>query len=270
MPITPSQWTLAGSFTSYAALLRLLSGPSPSAVHFSKSTKTISTLHSSLVTILALIALRRHSQWHAAKPPSKLLERSKDGYPDDSHNPFIAARSEFANCITALEAGYLMHDSIALILEAHLHGGSKSLDKTLLTHHAGIGGALLVLHYYIARGRDAGIYVIVMFLLMNASTPILNLRWYLRTFHRSRRRMLVAVDLAFVVSFFFARVWLVWRILAKYGAYHGWTAVEAYRYGLRWPCKLGTGALWAANLSWWITLVMRVVGMRSRPTLSRE
>ena len=275
MPPTPSQLTLAGSFTFYTFLLRFLSGLSPSAAHYSKTIKAVSTIHSSLVTVLALIALRR-GQWHTSQIPSQLSERSKDsisgsgGYPDDSHNPFITARSEFANSVTAIEAGYLIQDTIALLLESRLHGGRKSLDRTLLIHHAGIGSALLVLHYYIARGREAGIYVIVMFLLMNASTPILNLRWYLRTFHRSRRRALFAADVSFVVSFFVARVWLVWKILAEYGIYHGWTAFETFRYGLRLPCKLGTGVLWVANSIWWTMLVVNVASRTRRFTLGGE
>ncbi|KAI4129537.1 MAG: hypothetical protein LQ338_002173 [Usnochroma carphineum] len=275
MPVSPSQLTFAGSSVSYAALLRVLSGPSPSATRFTKSIRAVSTIHSSLVTVLALIALQR-GQWHSAGLPRELTVHSKHsisgngGYPDDSQNPLITARSEFANSVTALEAGYLAQDIIALLFEAYLRGGSKSLDKTLLTHHVGIGAALLALHYYIAKGREAGIYVIIMFLLMNSSTPILNLRWYLRTFHPQQRRVLLGADLAFVVSFFMARVWLVWKILAEYGSFHQWTALEAYAYGLRLPCKLGTGALWTANLGWWIMLVGNVASRTSRFALGGE
>ena len=137
----------------------------------------------------------------------------RGGYPDDSHNPFITARSEFANAITAIEAGYLIQDAVVLVVEANLHNGvdikGKGLDKTLMTHHIGISSALLLLHYYIARGRELGIYVIVMFLLMNSSTPILNLRWYLRTFSPQRKAAILIADGVFVASFFAARVWLI-------------------------------------------------------------
>ena len=80
-----------------------------------------------------------------------------------------------------MEARYLVHDNFVLILAARRHGESKASDKALLTHHIGISSALLVLHYYIAHGREAGICVNVMFMLMNSTTPILNLRWYFRT-----------------------------------------------------------------------------------------
>jgi len=260
MPLLPSQIALISSALGYPVLLRPLCGSKPSPWRFSKSIKAISTLHSTL-TILALSALRQ-LQWQSPETPAELSNSSKahiagtGGYPDDSDNPFITAKSEFANTITAIEVGYLLQDTFVLLYEAHLHGSAKRLDKTLMTHHVGIGTALLVLHYYIARGREAGIYIIVMFLLMNSSTPILNLRWYLRNFAAQRRKSILVADAAFVVSFFLARIWLVSKILAVYGTYHGWTAWETFRYGLRTPCKIGTGSSWIANLGWWTMLVM--------------
>ncbi|KAG7004491.1 hypothetical protein G7Y79_00025g057770 [Physcia stellaris] len=274
--LRPSQCALLASLIAYPVLLRVFTGSSPSPQRFSKAVKATSTIHSSLVTVLALYALRQ-KPWRSSLPSKKLSGTSKEniagsgGYPDDSSNPFITARSEFANSITAIEAGYLIQDIAALLIEAHLHdGGGKTLDKTLMIHHFGIGSALLLLHYYIARGREVGIYVIVMFLLMNSSTPILNLRWYLRTFAPQRRAAVLVADGAFVISFFTARVWLVWKILAVYGAHHGWSAFEAYRSGLRIPCKLGTGALWTANMGWWTMLVMNTMSRAKRFTLGGQ
>ena len=279
MPLRPSQLALLGSLTAYPLLIRLFAGPSPSGHRFSNAVKGVSTIHSTLLTVLALYALR-HKPWRSPSIPKSLSTESKDniegrgGYPDDSHNPFITARSEFANSITAIEAGYLIQDVVVLVVEAHLHhvGGGRGtgLDKTLMTHHIGIGSALLLLHYYIARGRELGIYVIVMFLLMNSSTPILNLRWYLRTFSPQRKAAILIADGALVASFFTARVWLVWKILAVYGGHHGWNALEAYAKGLRTPCKLGTGALWAANLGWWTALVMNTMGRAKQWTLGGQ
>lgn len=273
MPLRSSQWALLGSLVTYPVLLRTLSGPSPSPQRFSNAVKAISTFHSTLLTVLALYALRQ-KPWHSPLTPKELSNTSKEnisgsgGYPDDSKNPFITARSEFANSISAIEAGYLIQDIVVLLIEARQHGGgSRKLDKTLLTHHIGIGSALLLLHYYIARGREVGIYVIVMLLLMNSSTPLLNLRWYLRRFAPQRRAAIVLADWAFVLGFFTARVWLVWKILAVYGAHHGWSALEAYKTGLRVPCKLGTGALWAANMGWWTILVMNTMGRARAFTL---
>ncbi len=53
------------------------------------------------------------------------------GYPDDSHNPFITAKSEFANTMTAIEAGYLLQDTFALVYEARLQEvGQDSHDPS--------------------------------------------------------------------------------------------------------------------------------------------
>ena len=276
MPLLPSQLTLAGSTTAYTILLRFLSGHSPSPTRFSKSIRAISTLHSALLTILAIYALRQQEWRSPGAPPSNLSSSSKTniagngGYPDDSRNPLITARSEFANSITAAEAGYLVFDTFALTMETRLQGGGKALDKTLLTHHIGIGSALLCLHYYIAQGREAGIYVIVLLLLMNSSTPILNLRWHLRNYARERKTAILAADVAFVLSFFMARIWLIWKVLDMYGRYHGWTAWKAYTVGLRMPCRLGTGAIWTANLAWWIILVSKTLGRNKSMSLTGD
>ncbi|MCJ1278848.1 hypothetical protein MMC21_006667 [Puttea exsequens] len=276
MPL-PSQLALAASAALYPVQLRVLCGRSPSPQHLSKALKALSTIHSSLVTALAIYVLKQ-PQWRnpPSNPPfdvttsSKIKVAGANGYPDDTHNPLISARSEFANAITAIEAGYLLSDTVALLREARAHGGMKALDKTLLTHHVGIGTALLVLHYYIARGRETGIYIIVMFLLMNSSTPILNLRWYLRTYARKNRRAILAADVAFVVAFFYARVWFVWKILKEYGRYHDMDAWETYWKTLRLPCKLGTGALWAANLGWWLVLVVNTSAQSKRFTFGGQ
>ena len=273
MRIRPSQLALVGSFAAYPILLRLFVGSSPSPQRFSKGTKALSTIHSTLLTVLAFWAIRQ-KPWSSSSPPANISADSKQsiagsgGYPDDSRNPVIAARSEFANSITAIEAGYLIQDIAVLLIEARVHGSIiQRLDKTLMTHHIGIGSALLYLQYYIARDREVGIYIIVMFLLMNSSTPFLNLRWYLRTFAPQKRARILMADEAFVASFFMARVWLIWKILAVYGAHHGWNALEAYTGGLRTPCKIGTGALWSANVGWWTILVMNTFGRARRYTL---
>ena len=269
----PSQVALLTSFTAYSAFLRALSGPSPSPLEFSIAIKTVSTVHSSLLTTLAIYVLHQ-PQWRTSTPsPVQLaILRTKylqTGIPDDNSNPTIQVKSELANTITAIECGYLIQDSIALIISAKLYdkaGVRGTLDKRLLTHHIGIGLALLALQYYVARGKEKGIYIIVQFLLMNASTPLLNLRWYIRTFKPDLNKLRLVADALFVPAFFAARVWLVGKILGDYGTWHGWSAWETYRYGLRAPCKLGTGALWVANVGWWSVLVWNVTRRSTKLT----
>jgi hypothetical protein len=180
---------------------------------------------------------------------------------DDSRNPFITFRSEFANSITAIETDYLIQDTAALLFQ-HYGLGDPKLEKVLLLHHIGIASALSLLQYYIARGWETDIIVIVMFLLMNSSTPLLNLRWYLRKFRSDMKRAIFGVDVAFAAAFFASRVYLIWAILGYYGKYHGKyhgkSPPQAY-WRLRTPCKLGTGALLVANVAWWSELMRSII-----------
>lgn len=272
MSLLPSQICLLSSTTIYPVLAYFLNRH-PRPLHrlerYVKVNKSLSTLHSSLITILAIYALRRQD-WRPSnssatwsRPKSSRSGPSGPGLTDgnfnedDSQNPFIIARSEFANSITAIETGYLIQDTVALLLQHYRYKDPK-LEKTLLLHHVGIGAALSYLQYWIARGWETGIYVIVMFLLMNASTPLLNLRWFLRKYQTGRTRLILGVDAAFAAAFFAARVWLIYGLLGYYGRYHGKTPMQAFAR-LRTPCKLGTGTLWTANIAWWCELVQSVI-----------
>ena len=287
VPTGPSDTVLLTSLAAYPLLRRLFAGTAPAPLRLLASNKLISTIHSTLVASLALYYLHQcHSQWFASSGlvdfPQHTVDAKERGgyrqgsfeknYPDDTTNPVIQSRSVLANTITALECGYLIQDTFSLIAEGHLRfrmtnpsvestvaGILKHSDKTLLAHHIGIAAALSLLQYYIHQGRERGIYIIVQFLLMNSSTPFLNLRWWLRTYHANRKVLCLASDLAFVAAFYVARVGLIGWILKDYGKYHGSdNALVTFRDGLRLPCQLGTGALWAANTSWWAMLVLKV------------
>ena len=277
----PSDAVLLTSLAAYPLLRRLFAGSRPTPVRLVACNKLTSTIHSTLVTSLALYYLYQcHTQRHAGGG-SIDLPKERDGYgqgnsgrkyPDDTRNPVIQSRSVLANTITALECGYLVQDTFSLIAagQARFRTANPFViptfaatlrysDKALLIHHVGIAIALSILQYYIHQGRERGIYIIVQFLLMNSSTPILNLRWWLRKYHANQKVLCLASDLAFVVAFYAARVGLIGWILKDYGKYHGWdNAVVVFRDGLRLPCQLGTGALWAANTSWWAVLVLKV------------
>ncbi|KAI4218966.1 MAG: hypothetical protein LQ349_008500 [Xanthoria aureola] len=275
---------ILASFTVYGLIHRYAAGPKPSPARLGAVTKATSTLHSTLTTVLAIYFLRRCSaQWartdsvgpaDPADPPlGKASGLRPGGYPDDSKNPVLQTRSTLGNAITAIECGYLLQDIISLLREARLRHrlvqpASKPTlrsvlqhaDTTLLFHHVSIALALVVLHYYILRDRDRGIYIIVQFLLMNSSTPILNLRWWLRTYHPQYKMLCIGSDIAFIAAFYMARVWLVGRIIRGYGTSHGYdSAWRVYLESMRLPCQLGTGALWIANTTWWALLVMSVV-----------
>ena len=289
----PSDLALLASFTVYRLIHRYADGPNPSQARLSAVIKATSTLHSSFTTILAVYFLQRcRTRWadigsqntdgvKKTTPDSNVVGLGLEAvwpehgwrYPDDSTNPLLQTRSMFGNAITAFECGYLLQDTISLLREARLRlhfvqpnrrptirSLLKYADKTLLTHHVGISFALLILQYYIHQDRDRGIHIIVQFLLMNSSTPILNLRWWLRTYHPNSRVLCLSSDIAFITAFYLARIWLVGWIVRGYGKSHGYnSAWKVYWEGLRLPCQLGTGALWVANTTWWALLVASVV-----------
>jgi hypothetical protein len=265
MDLLPSQTCLLGSASIYPILTYILNkrGPhsEPQLQRYNKVNKGLSTLHSSLITALTLHALRQRgwrdpvSSNSASKSLVATLRNSENE--DDSRNPFITYRSEFANSITAIETGYLIQDTVALLLQ-HYYLKDPKLEKVLLLHHIGISSALATLQYYIAHGWEIGIYVIVMFLLMNSSTPLLNLRWYLRKYRSDMKCAIFGVDCAFAAAFFASRVYLVWAILGYYGKHHGKTPLQAY-WRLRVPCKVGTGALWMTMTAWWCELMRSIV-----------
>ncbi|KAL9025267.1 MAG: hypothetical protein Q9196_005883 [Gyalolechia fulgens] len=286
IPTLPSDLAaLIASFSAHGLIHRYADGSRPSLARLTAVSKATSTFHSSITTILAIYFLHRcRAQWADAGSlaPDGKLNTSKEStgvnwhgrtYPDDSTNALIQTRSALGNAITAIECGYLLQDSISLVREARLRRRLvqpearptlRSLlqhaDKTLLVHHLGIALALLVLHYYIHRDRERGIYLIVQFLLMNGSTPCLNLRWWLRTYHPSSTVLCLLSDLAFIAAFYTARIWLISWIIRGYGTSHGYDRVgEVFFEKMRLPCQLGTGALWIANTAWWILLVRAVL-----------
>ena len=298
----PLDLVLLTSITAHSLIRRSFAGTEPSLHRLVASSKATSSLHSTLTTLASLYFLHCHTvQWlriisDGAQPPivglqednTRVGELWNDGrenaritgitggrYPDDSTNPLIATRSIFANAITALECGYLLQDTVALIQEARLRTSAvqprsiptirsilRHADKTLLTHHVGISLALLILQYYTRQGRERGICIIIQMLLMNGSTPFLNLRWWIRTYHPRSQALCLISDVTLAATFYVARVWLIERILRSYGKLHGrnsaWTV---YWECLRTPCQLGTGALYLANLGWWSLLVFKMAKM---------
>ncbi|KAL8726433.1 MAG: hypothetical protein Q9166_006711 [cf. Caloplaca sp. 2 TL-2023] len=287
---------LVTSFTVYRLIHRYYEGPNPSLARLSAVIKATSTLHSSIASILAIYFIR-HCQAQCPETGSQGADgpitesgsrlgepisqwRETTGatghggvYPDDSTNPLLQIRSRLGNAITSIECGFLLQNTISLLREAQLRfrlsrPSSKSnlrsllkhSDKTLLIHHVRIALALLVLHHYIRQGRERGIYIIVQFLLMNSSTPFLNMRWWLRTYHPGSTILCLGSDLAFIAAFYVARIWLVGWIIREYGKSHGYdSAWKVYMEGMRVPCQMGTGALWVANTAWWVLLVTSVV-----------
>lgn len=176
-----------GSLLFYPLLFRAITPRTPSVSRFSKSREAISAFHCTLVTVVSLYELRR--QRHVWMPqrlpaPPQHQSGSKIGVgsdeamkaPNGASMPIITARSSIGNCLAALECAYLVQDTVVLLLGAQLrsrqHGTSlvKEINWRLVGwHHCGLAAAFGVLQWYIARGKEKGMLVILMLMLMNAS-----------------------------------------------------------------------------------------------------
>lgn len=89
-------------------------------------------------------------------------------------------------------------------------------DRLLIVHHVSLAGLLTLFLEFAKRGKERGVFFVEMFLLMNASTPLLNLRWWLAQRARlagssgleSIRRISMVNDGALVMTFFACRIGL--------------------------------------------------------------
>lgn len=234
------------------------------------SIETISALHS-LATSVGALAILRYADWQvqtsddATKAQStRSREFSVRPLLDDSANPTIAGTSTVANALTAFECGYLIYDTGALLYQAHLKSDRRSAafavstlvkgSPIFLAHHLVLVSSLLYLQTYIAKGCEKGLWIIVSFLLMNASNPLLHLRWWLR---RSSGRVSNQIDVALAVVFAATRFGVIAWVLQGYGSYHGMGPWQAYRR-LRRECQAGTGILVGVNAVWWFALLAKI------------
>ena len=209
------------------------------------------------MTIISLICLRRSGV------NDLLSSRVSDDEMPDRDLSIITTRSEFANAITALETAYLLQDSVILFYASKLHrragGSTKGLNiRHLAYHHAGLSAALGVLQVYIAQGREKGVLIVVMMMLMNASSPFGTLRWFLVNFKPDARRMIMITTVAYLTTYGLCRVYLVYYILNVFGAQKGRSALEAF-VKLKWHCQLGTGVMAVTNTAWFIMGVSNFV-----------
>lgn len=254
------------STATYSTLLGLAFSRSPNENSLRTLIKAVSAGHASVATSLALVSL--HQPWTVPKSsgyPAGSLKWDGNGYLDDSRNPIIQGQNTLANFVTAWEAGYLIYDTGAMLLDSRANGRSKSYltaitrmlqrSPVVFVHHILLIGGLLLLQAYIVAGREKGLEILMTFVLMNASTPLLHLRWWLkRTTGRKDARADAALAFVFAVTRFGGVYW----VMKKYGQYHNLNSWEAFRRQ-RLPCQAGTGLLTVLNALWWLGLLRQSV-----------
>lgn len=202
------------------------------------------------MTIISLACLRQSGV------SDLLSSRVSDEEMQDRDLPIITTRSDFANAITALETAYLLQDSAILFyaskLPRRVGGSTEGLNiKHLAYHHAGLTAALGILQVYIAQGREKGVLIVVMMMLMNASSPFGTLRWFLVNFKPDARKTIMTTAALYLTTYGFCRVYLVYYILNAFGAQKGRNALEVFAR-LKWHCQLGTGAMSVVNTAWFV------------------
>lgn len=253
---------MAISSFSYAALLLFtgVSTGSTSPRSIRKHNRAISALHSTSTSLAALYLLNVNA-WPVAT--AQFSSTFDPDHPDDRANPIISGKSSQGNRVTGWETGYLIYDTLALLYESSkIHPKQNPLvtlsknDPVFLTHHVVLILALSYLQTYIAKGREKGVWVIVAFLLMNASNPLLHLRWWSRRRHNGQ--VSLGLDVAFAAVFAASRFGLIVWILKRYGDYHGFGPFEALRRQ-RISCKSGTAVLVGVNAVWWASLVRGIL-----------
>ena len=229
--------------------------------------KAISALHSTATSVVAVYLLNC-SSWPIPSIPAHRPHRNVDtkSPPDDSLNPIINGQNYLANALTTWETAYLLFDTWFMVYATKKRLGLSSnitalrivakKSPVVLAHHVLLSSAFLYLQSYIIAGKERGLWVITAFILMNSSSPIMHLRWWLR-----RRSGIPSnvMDIAFLASFAGARFGVVFWILKRYGSYHGLSTAQACM-ALRKQCKIGTAMLIGFNGLWWTILVNKLVG----------
>lgn len=257
------------STATYSTVLGLSSVRSQSRQSLRTLIKAISASHATVATCLTVISLCQ--PWFIA--PSGDYSGSSStlgdhGYLDDSRNPLIQGKNTLANFVTAWEAGYLIYDTGALFLESYFTNRSRGARSALLrpfrtspiivVHHTLLAAGLLLLQKYIVEGREKGLKIIMAFILMNASTPLLHLRWWRK---KETGRRDARVDAALALVFAATRFGSIYWVMKRYGQHHGLNPWRAFREQ-RLPCQAGTGLLTALNALWWLGLLRQLTQRR--------
>ncbi|CAK4030706.1 TRAM LAG1 CLN8 homology domain-containing [Lecanosticta acicola] len=248
---------------AYSALLAGAHWASIASPDTETNLKGISDVHSLISSTAALYALSK--RWpHDVQP-----KKHSASYLDDSNNPLIVGKSDLGNAITSWETGYLLFDTAVKLLshwqtvraEQRVSLQRMPLavlrrEPLILFHHFALLGGLAFLQVYIAKGRERGVWIIVAFILMNASTPVMHWRWRQR--QRTGRTTLTA-DVLLALVFGASRLGLVGWVLKQYADYHGIGAWDAFQRQ-RGVCRTGTAVLFGMNAVWEAALLKRIAG----------
>ena len=256
----------AATYSAIFAASRYLSWPTENP---RANLKAISSIHSIVTAAVGLAALLE--VWPVDSTHANSSKRmSSNAYLDDRQNPLISGKSRLGNAVTSFETGYLLYDNLALFLVTRSEVQSDSLSPSvtalshlvrkeplLVVHHVAILTGLGILQTYIARAKERGIWIIVAFILMRASDPVLHWRWWMR---KRTGKPDARLDLLLAAVFAICRFGTITWVLKAYGTYHSLDAWQAF-IRQRLICKAGTGTLLGLN-ALWLAILLRNTGRR--------
>ena len=263
---------------TYSAVLRSFLKGSLARLSLDDATKIVSFSHSLAISIAAVYTLNKRD-WKLPDEHEQETIRNErligNRYRlDDSENIIINGRSPLAKDLLAWEAGYLLYDTIALLIQTRqkrnvsgflrLIGYTFRESTDIFVHHILIFSGLASLPVYFFLRRELGTWVLTSFLLMNASTPVLHARTWFRRRYNKRSETL---ELCFILLFAMSRFGLVYWIIDKYAQYHNLNFRTAFK-SLYLICRTVTLALVGFNAIWWLALVRnflkRAISKRKR------
>ena len=210
------------------------------------------------MTIASLICLQQAKASSLLNKAVRGLEKDDLRQFPDRDLPIITAKSTFANALTAFETAYLLQDSAVLFYTDKVRRASTSTglyktkglnNKHLAIHHAVLSCAFGTLQWYIHQGREKGVLIIVMLMLMNASSPVQTVRWYLVNFRPQQRVAIALATVSYLMTYATCRVYLVYYVLKLFGAQRGHSALQTF-VRLKWQCQLGSGGMALVNSLW--------------------
>ncbi|TPX23240.1 hypothetical protein DIZ76_012566 [Coccidioides immitis] len=248
---------LASSAVTYPLLLRAITPRNSTTAQFMKSRELLSVAHCVLVLSATLYEL--HQQRRDWDPHATALESERQPLSaKKNHINILEAKPPLANAILAFECGYLIQDFAVLVLGARRtasDGRARSVLarnvnwRVLGWHHLGVVAGLGMFQWRAQRGEAKGVLILLIMMLMNGSTPIGTLHWFLAKFRPGWRGSICVTHALYLATYAMVRVYLLYWIVKLFGAWTGVSALEAFRR-LRWQCQLGTGVIMASNTAW--------------------
>ncbi|GFZ44397.1 hypothetical protein JCM24511_02119 [Saitozyma sp. JCM 24511] len=163
-----------------------------------------------------------------------------------TRSDLIRTQSQWADAVVALEAGYLIGDTVFLVLHRRTLRKPAFLRR-VIAHHAIVFALLITYLRAAARGKASGAFFVASFMIMNLSTPLQYLVWAVQRFGRNPSPAVVtSLHVLAMTVYAVARFGLLYYQLWIYGQTRGLSVIKAFNT-LPPVCRTGILILLLAN-----------------------